>query len=186
LEIGFAVPVPKEGLEMFKYQQLAPIVDQIKGVDQRIHLYLELGASLKDMLSGEEPLLAQLNKGLKLKVAVDVMANFKKVIFAVLKDPALGEVLGPFAFILAPIVLLQMNASLNLTFDDFEELKELPMMEPLLANFGQLFEGISGSDVETLTSERITEYDGEEVPAYLKRAVEAQHTLFDILQNTAP
>jgi hypothetical protein len=160
---------------------VAAIIDQIKGVDQRIAFEMELGASLKDIISSEEPLLAQVNKGFKLKLAIDVLSNFKKVIFAVLNDPALGESLGTFAYILAPVVLLQLNANLNLTFDDFEELKELPMMEPLLANFGQLFEGITGSDVETLTSERITDYDGENVPAYLKKAVEAQHTLFDIL-----
>jgi len=36
---------------------------------------------------------------------------------------------------LAPLFMFQLTSHVALDFDSFDELKELPMLEPLLANF---------------------------------------------------
>jgi hypothetical protein len=66
---------------------------------------------------------------------------------------------------ISPVLLLTLNGNIDLNFEDYEEIKDLPMMEPFLANFNQLFEGALGQDLETLLSgdERINlEEMGEE------------------------
>jgi hypothetical protein len=115
-------------------------------------------------------------------VTLDVVSNFKKIFFEVLKNPELSNELGPIVMCLSPAVLLQMNAKFDVQFEDLAEIKDLPMMEPFLANFSQLFEGMAGSDVETMINDRIVMEEGQEVPAPLKQSVEACHTLFDVLQ----
>ena len=130
-------------------------MDQIKGVDQRLDVDIELGTSFKDILAGEDSLLSQANAGFKAKVSLEVLSNFQTLIFSILKDPDLMNALGPFAMAVSPILFLQMNAKIDLDFDSFEEMKELPMLEPFMANFSQLFEGMFGSDVETMLSDRI-------------------------------
>lgn len=98
-----------------------------------------------------------------------------------IKNPDVQGKLGKLAAGLAPFVLMQANAKIELSSDAFDEIKELSMLEPFLANFAQLFEGMAGSDVETMLSERIEMEEGQEnVPAHLKVAIEFMHTLFDI------
>lgn len=158
-------------------------MDQIKGVDQRIHLDMELATSLKDVISSDEALVSQLNNGFKFTFNLDVLKNFRKVIFEILKNPDMSNAMGPFAMGLGPVLMLQMNAKFTLDFDSFDELKELPMFEPLLANFAQLFEGMSGSDVETMLTDRIQLEEGQELDPKLKLIIEFMHTLFDVFQN---
>jgi hypothetical protein len=87
--MGFSFPITQKTLNKFNYEKFSPIVDQIKGVDQRIHFDVETGASLKDIIFGEDPLLAQKNKGLKIKVNVDVVSQFRKVLLEIAKNPDL-------------------------------------------------------------------------------------------------
>jgi hypothetical protein len=68
-------------------------------------------------------------------VNLDVLSNFRKIIFDILKNPDLMDAMGPLAMGLAPVLMLQLNAKIALDYDSFDELKELPMFEPLLANF---------------------------------------------------
>lgn len=85
---------------------------------------------------------------------------------------------------LAPAVFLQAKMSLELDFDSFNDLKEHPMAEPFLANFEQLLEGMAGSDLNTILSERIDNDVYEKIPYPSKKAeVDAYHCLLDILDN---
>ena len=43
--------------------------------------------------------------------------------------------LAPFLMGISPFILLTLNGEIDLKFEDFDDVKELPMMEPLLANF---------------------------------------------------
>lgn len=58
LEIGLSYPCPNYFLKKFKYEKLIPIVDQIKGVDQKIQFDIELGTSCKDIISGDDSLVS--------------------------------------------------------------------------------------------------------------------------------
>lgn len=61
---------------------------------------------MKDLIGSDEALLEQLNKGLKLKMTLDVVSNFKKIFFEVLKNPEMTSELGPIVMCLSPAVLL--------------------------------------------------------------------------------
>ena len=55
----------------------------------------------------------------------------------------------------SPLILLTLNGQVDLAFEDYNELKDLPLLEPFMANFNQLFEGALGQDVDTLLGDRI-------------------------------
>lgn len=63
--------------------------------------------------------------------------------------------LAPFLMGISPIILLTLNASVDLAFEDYEDLKSLSVMEPFLANFNQLAEGALGNDIDTILGDRI-------------------------------
>ena len=134
-------------------------------------------------MEGEESLIGEANKGFNAKFNLDVLSNFKAIVYEVIKNPDIQAALGKFAAALAPFVLMQLNAKIELGFDDFAEIKDFAMMEPFLASFGQLLEGMVGSDVETMLSERIEIEEGQDIPAHLKLAIDFMHTLFDIFQE---
>jgi hypothetical protein len=52
IHIGFSFPlIPKLQREL-KYKHIAPIIDQIKGVDQKLEYDIQIGASVKDVFKG--------------------------------------------------------------------------------------------------------------------------------------
>ena len=62
-----------------------------------------------------------------------------------LKDSEVVESdLAPFLMGVSPFILLTLNGQVDLAFDDYDDLKDLPIVEPFLANFNQLFEGALG------------------------------------------
>lgn len=183
LEIGICFPCPDDVLNKLNYDKLAPIVDQIKGVDQRVYLDLELGTSCQDILEGGDSLIAEANKGFKLQFNLDVLENFKKICYDVIKNPEAAGPLGSIAAAIAPFVLLQANAKIELTSDSFGEIKELSMMEPFLANFNQIFEGMAGSEVDATLEERCDLDAAPDLNPGIKMAMEFMHTLFDIFKE---
>ena len=185
LEIGTMFPCPAELLKNIEYDKLSAIVDQIKGVDQRVHVDLELGTSCKDIIKGDGSLIAEAVKGFNLKFNLDVVENFKKVIYEVIKNPDQAGPLGPIAAFIAPLVLMQANAKIELGSDAFGEIKELSMMEPFLANFGQLFEGMAGGEVDAMLEERcdLSVLEEGALNEKTKMAMEFIHTLFDIFKE---
>ena len=124
------------------------------------------GTSVKDILASETPLINELCKGFSVEVQLEFIEQLKKIIFDLLRDSeTLESDLAPFLMGISPILLLTMNGNVDLNFEDYEDVKNLPMMEPFLANFNQLFEGALGQDLDTLLSgdERINlEEMGEE------------------------
>jgi len=57
------------------------------------------------------------------------------------------------------------------------------MMEPFLANFNQLFEGMAGSEVESTLEEVCDLEAAPELNAGIKMAMEFMHTLFEIFKE---
>jgi hypothetical protein len=185
LEIGIKFPLVEAWLKIIEYEKLSPIIDQIKGVDQRVHIDLELGTSCKDIIKGDGSLIAEANKGVNLKFNLDVVENFKKIVYDVIKDPELRGPLGMFAGFFAPLVLMQANAKIDLTTDAFDDIKELSMMEPFLANFNQIFEGMAGGEVDALLEERcdLSVLEEGKLSAKSTMAMEFLHTMFDIFKE---
>lgn len=69
--------------------------------------------------------------------------------------------LAPFLMGISPFILLTLNGEIDLKFEDFDDVKELPMMEPLLANFSQIFEGATTQSVDELLADKM---DFSELP----------------------
>ena len=57
LEIGVAYPYPKNGIKEFNFEATTAVFDKIKECDQKLQLDLQLGASMKDIISKDEPLI---------------------------------------------------------------------------------------------------------------------------------
>lgn len=107
-------------------------------------------------MASKGPLVEELNKGLSVEIQLELIAQLKKIIFDLLKDSEVVEsALAPFLMGVSPIILLTLNGQVDLAFEDFNELKDLPMLEPFMANFNQIFEGALGEDVDTLIEDKI-------------------------------
>jgi|TARA_B110001450_G_scaffold254949_1_gene281352 hypothetical protein len=117
---------------------------------------VDLGTSVADVMASKDPLVQELNKGLSVEIQLELIAQLKKIIFDLLKDSEVVEsALAPFLMGVSPIILLTLNGQVDLAFDDYNELKDLPMLEPFMANFNQLFEGALGEDIDTLLEDKI-------------------------------
>ena len=79
--------------------------------------------------------------------------------------------------------MLQANAKIDLSSDSFDEIKDLAIMEPFLANFNQLFEGMAGSEVEAMLEERCNLDAAPDLNPKIKMGIEFMHTLFDIFKQ---
>jgi hypothetical protein len=84
---------------------------------------IELDTSISNILNGKDPILQQLNQGIKMKAALDVVSQFKTFIFACLKDESNPSSLVEMAVGMSPSVLLQTNAKIEVEYDDFEDIK---------------------------------------------------------------
>jgi hypothetical protein len=80
---------------------------------------------------------------------------------------------------------MQANAKIELGSDAFGDIKELSMMEPFLANFSQLFEGMAGGEVDAMLEERcdLSVLEEGKLGEKTKKAMEFIHTLFDIFKE---
>jgi len=141
-------------------------------------------------MEGEEPLLSQLNNGFKVGANIDVLANFQKVLIGLItkleEEGSRDSPLGRIALVLLPVVFLQFKSSFELDFDSWNDVKENQFMEPFLANFNQLLEGMMGSDIETCLADRIElSEDADDSVKEIKMAIEFMHTLFEIFENMA-
>lgn len=116
--------------------------DVLANVDQHLSTELKLGASVKDILESDEPLVKHLMKGFKVETKLHVISNFKNAIFEVLKSDE-QQAIAMMLMMFAPIAMLQLNAKIDIQFDDFSEIEDHPMAAPAMATFEQLFEGLA-------------------------------------------
>lgn len=159
----------------------------MNSVDQDLTVKVDLGSSLADIMASGEPLVSEVNKGFSVEVQLELIAQLKKIVFDLLKDSEVVESdLAPFIAGVSPLILLTLNASVDVAFEDLEELKALPVMEPFLANFSQIAEGALGSDLDTLVGDRLdlSAIDDNNSPGatQFKNAVEMVHAILDLLE----
>lgn len=158
----------------------------MNSVDQDLTVKLNLGTSVADIMASGDPLINEINKGVSVEVQLELIAQLKKIIFDLLKDSEVMESdLAPLLGGISPLILLTLNGQVDLAFDDYDEIKGLPMLEPFMANFSQLFEGALGQDVDTIIGERLDlseiKGDSESVKSF-KKMVEMCHAILDLLE----
>ena len=111
-----------------------------------MHFTLELATSIEELMSSKKPILMSLAEGFKLIHTQCLIANLKKVFIELSKcDDEKKKAAFGKAMIFAPLTMMQLNANVNIQFDDFDEVENHPMAQPLLMTFDQLFEGQMGS-----------------------------------------
>jgi len=100
----------------------------------------------------ESSLIEQLYKGIKVSQKISLIQNIKKIISNELKkeDAQNKEIM----MCILPVLALELGANVTLKFDDIEELKEHPMMQTFLVNFGQLIESAIGQETDDILADR--------------------------------
>jgi len=103
------------------------IADVLRLVDQYISLDLAMGASVNQLMHTNSPIVDELNKGFKLSAAVHVIANLKDAFLKALEAEEIAEEGGMVNQILqmgAPLLMLELGASVRLKFSDLDQVKE--------------------------------------------------------------
>ena len=100
----------------------------------------------------EASLIEQVYKGVKVSQKISLIQNIKKIISNELskEDAKNKEIL----MCVLPVLALELGANVTLKFDDIDELKEHPMMQTFLVNFGQLMESGFGQETNDLLNEK--------------------------------
>lgn len=112
-------------------------------VDQNVKMKFSVGASYKEVLESNEPILKHLSKGFELKIQTALVQNWKQEIVDMINNETARKVL--------PTILeLAFDADIDIQFDDFEDLRENPMLQPLMASLPDLFESIAGKNLKSL------------------------------------
>ena len=128
------------------------IANILQDHNQNATTRVELGASVKDIMYSQESLIEQVNKGIKVSQKLSLIKNVKTLISNELKkeDAQHKEIM----MCVLPVLALELGANVSLKFDDIEELKEHPMMQTFLVNFGQLIESAVGQETDDILADR--------------------------------
>ena len=194
---GSVLPIPTqvaEGVRAY-LEFLRNMAKRTNHLDQAVKIELNLGASIRDVMFAEESMLAQLNKGFEVKVTLSLLSNLRKILLDKLgssdeqwmpRDVQAGYMLSAF------VMLIQVQASLHLNFEDFEEISAHPMAAPFLASFAQAVGGMTQGrsveevlgDNEAIESMRARVEGGDEVgPAGLIELLDASIEIMKVLQG---
>lgn len=96
-------------------------------------LNIGFAPSVNDFLESKEPMLEGLSKGFEYSVESTMVANWKETIMTVMKE-------GMAKMIMGPLLELALDAHTEIELDDFEDLKENPMLMPFMSTFPELLE----------------------------------------------
>lgn len=122
----------------------------LKDVDQYIKMKAVFGADAEEILSSDKPLLEHYLKGFSMQIDVVFLKQIKAALLAGLEGHKFGDKIKEGLAMAGPAFSLNSNFSLELTFDDMEEIKAHPMASTVLVSLDQLLQGILGKDKETI------------------------------------
>jgi hypothetical protein len=86
---------------------------------------------VEDLITSDQPLAQHLTKGVKFEVGADLAGGLRNLI---LNTPELIELLP-----LLPIFMFNINSTNEITFDDFNEIKDHELLQPFLPSFKDIF-----------------------------------------------
>ena len=102
-------------------------------VDSYFKINLGFAPSVTEFLESKDPMLQGLSKGFEYSFESTMVANWKETIMTVMKD-------GMPKMIMGPLLELALDAHTEIELDDFEDLKENPMLIPFMSTFPELLE----------------------------------------------
>lgn len=102
------------------------------------------GVDAEEVINSDKPLLEHLNKGFKVEYELCFLRNIKKALMEGIKDQQTQE----FLKMMGPAFALSSNSSVDLTFDDFDEVREHPLANQMLISLSQIIEGAFGKSID--------------------------------------
>lgn len=118
----------------------------LKDVDQYIKIKVVMGADAEEILNSDKPLLEHYLKGFSFQTDVVFLKKIKAAVMAGLENHPLGSKMTEGLKMAGPAFSVGSSLSLDLTFDDMEEVKAHPMASTVLVSMDQLLQGILGKD----------------------------------------
>lgn len=123
-------------------------------------------------------MLESLSKGFKVSANLTLISNVKDAILEKFKDEN-SKSLGKAFMALGPIFMLALNGNINMTFEDFDDIKDHPIMGMLMPTLNELFEGmfdklpaemIEEADQRDLSQENFTIQEGDVERTKMRKA----------------
>ena len=122
----------------------------LKDTDQYIKLKIVAGADAEEILTQDKPLVEHYLKGFGITIDIVFLRQIKKALMSGLEGTQMGDQIKQGLTMAGPAFALETNLSLELDFDDMEELKAHPMASTFLVSLDQLMQGILGKDRKTV------------------------------------
>ena len=122
----------------------------LKDTDQYIKFKIVAGADAEEILTQDKPLVEHYLKGFSITLDVVFLRQIKKALMAGLEGTQMGDQIKEGLTMAGPAFALETNLSLELDFDDMEELKAHPMASTFMVSLDQLMQGILGKDRKTV------------------------------------
>jgi hypothetical protein len=124
----------------------AKVPEDILGVlnkaGQHLHFDFALGTSVEEILESKESIAMSLLKGgFKVSTSQCLVSNLNRVLVELTKtedEKIKGALMAVGMF--SPALMLSINANVDLEFEDFDEILNHPMAQPMLVTFEQIFE----------------------------------------------
>lgn len=120
--------------------------EALKDVDQYYKLKVTLGADAEEILTSDKPILEHSLKGFCVQIDVVFLKKLKKALLSGFEGTDIGKSIKDGLMMGGPAFALNSNLSLDLTFDDMEEIKAHPMASTVLVSADQLLQGLLGVD----------------------------------------
>jgi hypothetical protein len=127
----------------------AKVPEDILGVlnkaGQHLNFYFALGTSVEEILESKESITMSLLKdGFKASTSQCLVSYFNRVLVELTKtedEKINGALMAVGMF--SPALMLSINANVDLEFEDFDEILNHPMAQPMLVAFEQIFEQLN-------------------------------------------
>lgn len=133
------------------------IRDAFKDTDQYMKFKAVVGVDAEEVLTAEKPLLEHLMKGFRFTWEMVFLKNLKNILLEELKKGGAKAVLEG----MGPAFALTSNSSVDLSFDDFDEVREHPHADSFLLSLEQIIQGAFGSSVADMLKYK-PEFEGVE------------------------
>lgn len=122
----------------------------LKDVDQFIKIKVVMGADAEEILNQDKPLLEHYLKGFSFTLDVVFLKQIKKAMFAGFEGTDVGRKVKEALSMAGPAFSLQSNLSIELDFDDMDEIKAHPMASTILVSIDQLLQSLTGNNKQAV------------------------------------
>jgi len=106
----------------------------LKDVDQYVKVKIVMGADAEEILNSDKPLLEHYLKGFSFTTDVVFLKKIKAAVMAGLENHPMGGQIKQTLQMAGPAFSVGSNLSLDLTFDDMEEVRAHPLASTVLVS----------------------------------------------------